>query len=73
MFLLLALVDRIVPTWYFQFLMLFQAVELVFEIILLYEHKDINTKVSIYQTNIGQIFLLLTVEEYRKVSTFLDF
>jgi len=48
MFLLLALVDRIGPTWYFQFLMLFQTIELVFEIILLNEHKDINTKVCIY-------------------------
>jgi len=53
--------------------MLFQAVKLVFEIILLYEHKNSNTKVCIYQTNIWQIVLLLTVEDYRKVSTFLDF
>jgi len=50
MFLILALVDRIGLTWYFQFLMLFQAVELVFEIILVYNPKVTNTKVCIYQT-----------------------
>jgi hypothetical protein len=67
MFLLLTLADRIALTWYFQFLMSFQTVELFFETILVYNPNVINTKVCIYETNISQIVLLLTVKEFKKV------